>query len=204
MSRRAEWPVSLAWGDLGLRPLCARDRGEWDAVRWENRDWLGPWEATSPDPEQPLPSFRRFVREQDREARAGRSLPWIITERRPDGRQPLVGQLTVSTIMAGAARSASIGYWVDGACAGRGIAPMAVAMAADYCFQRRGLHRLEINIRPENAASLRIVEKLGFRDEGVRRDFLHIAGRWADHHMWYMPSPSYWTCGWGKNVFLHS
>ena len=189
MNPRVQWPVRLSWGDLRLRPLVARDRGEWDAVRWENRDWLGPWEATTPDPSEPLPSFRRFVREQDREARAGRSLPWVITERRPDGSWPLVGQLAVSSIIGGAARSASIGYWVDGSCAGRGIAPMAVAMAVDYSFQHRRLHRIEINIRPQNAASLRIVEKLGFRDEGLRRDYLHIAGQWSDHRSFALTAP---------------
>ena len=189
MIPRAEWPVTLSWGALALRPLSARDRGEWDAVRWENRDWLGPWEATNPEPSEELPSFGSFVRRQNREARAGRSLPWIITERRPDGRRALVGQLSVSNIVAGASRSASIGYWVDGGSAGRGIAPMAVAMACDYCFQHRRLHRIEINIRPENAASLRIVEKLGFRDEGLRRDLLHIAGTWADHRSFALTAP---------------
>ena len=93
----------------------------------------------------------------------------------------LVGQLTISGITYGSARWGMAGYWVDGAQAGRGIAPMAVAMATDYCFEHLNLHRMEINIRPENAKSLRVVEKLGFRDEGLRRRFLHIAGDWADH-----------------------
>jgi ribosomal-protein-alanine N-acetyltransferase len=66
---------------------------------------------------------------------------------------------------------------------------MAVAMAVDYCFQHRRLHRVEINIRPQNAASLRIVEKLGFRDEGLRRDYLHIAGRWSDHRSFALTAP---------------
>lgn len=76
---------------------------------------------------------------------------------------------------------ASIGYWVDQRWAGRGIIPVAVALAADYCFDDLGLHRLEIAIRPENERSLRVVEKLGFRAEGVRPRFLHIDGDWRDH-----------------------
>ena len=76
---------------------------------------------------------------------------------------------------------ATLGYWVDQARAGRGIVPTAVALATDHCFSALGLHRMEINIRPENGPSLRVVEKLGFRDEGLRLRYLHIDGEWADH-----------------------
>jgi ribosomal-protein-alanine N-acetyltransferase len=93
----------------------------------------------------------------------------------------LVGQLTVANIVWGSACSATIGYWLDRALAGRGVMPTAVAMVTDHCFRVVGLHRIEINIRPENAASLRVVEKLGFRDEGVRMRLLHINGAWTDH-----------------------
>ena len=65
--------------------------------------------------------------------------------------------------------------------AGKALTPTAVALATDYCFYRLGLHRMEICIRPENAPSLRVVEKLGFRYEGLRRRFIHINGDWRDH-----------------------
>jgi len=93
----------------------------------------------------------------------------------------LVGQLTVSGIMWGSLRSAQVGYWIDQGSAGLGIIPTALALATDHCLFVMGLHRIEVNIRPENAASLRVVEKLGFRDEGVRRRYLHIDGDWRDH-----------------------
>ncbi len=54
-------------------------------------------------------------------------------------------------------------------------------MAVDHCFFAVGLHRIEVNIRPENQASLRVVRKLGFREEGVRERYLHIDGAWRDH-----------------------
>jgi ribosomal-protein-alanine N-acetyltransferase len=65
--------------------------------------------------------------------------------------------------------------------AGRGIVPTAVALATDHCFEVLGLHRVEVNIRPENAPSLRVVAKLGFRDEGLRERYLHIGDEWCDH-----------------------
>ena len=74
---------------------------------------------------------------------------------------------------------AHIGYWVDREVAGRGIIPTAVALACDHCWFGLGLHRVEINIRPENVASCRVVEKLGFRVEGLRPRYLHIDGRLA-------------------------
>ena len=167
--------VVLEEDGIRLRPLRYRDRAAWHQVRAANAAWLAPWEATSPVPGPPV-GFAAYVAQCRRQERRGEALPFVIEV---DGE--LVGQLSVSSIVMGAARSASIGYWVSRDLAGRGIVPTAVAMAADHCFTRLGLHRVEINIRPENTASLRVVEKLGFRDEGVRRRYLHIAGDWRDH-----------------------
>lgn len=172
------WPVVLrSDDDVVLRPLRRSDGRAWLTLRTANHDWLDPWEATSPEPVRtPPPSFAQFVRALGRQAREGTSLPFA-TQYRGD----LVGQLTVSTIVRGSLGSASIGYWVSRHVAGRGITPTVVAMAIDHCFGPVGLHRVEINIRPENTASLRVVEKLGLRDEGVRERYLHIQGQWCDH-----------------------
>jgi ribosomal-protein-alanine N-acetyltransferase len=123
-----------------------------------------------------------MVRSLKAQAAQATALPFVIAEWRPGHEKPvIVGQLTVSSIVWGSAMMATLGYWVDKDRAGRGIAPTAVAMATDYCFGTLGLHRMEINIRPENGPSLRVVEKLGFRDEGFRPRYLHISGEWADH-----------------------
>ncbi|WP_372698047.1 GNAT family N-acetyltransferase [Arthrobacter sp. JSM 101049] len=176
------WPVTLESGDLLLRPLRYRDKATWMALKRRNADWLQPWEASTPTPGGPLPTYREMVSSLNRQARAGLTLPWVIALRGSDRREPaMVGQLTVSGMLWGSALTASLGYWIDGAHAGRGITPHAVALATDYCFRDLGLHRMEINIRPENTASLRVVDKLGFRDEGVRERFLHINGEWSDH-----------------------
>ena len=117
------------------------------------------------------------------QAKAGRALPFGLAydpgwpdRPRPTEHTRLVGQLSVSGIVEGSARSAAIGYWIDRQYAGRGIVPTAVALACDYCWQVMRLHRIEICIRPENGRSLRVVEKLGFREEGMRPRFLHING----------------------------
>lgn len=176
------WPVTLTRGDVGLRPLRQTDARRWRQIRRRNVEWLTPWEATLP-PEgiahgDIVPTFGMMVRRMRREAREGRTLPWALTYR-----GDLVGQVTVGGIAWGSLRSAYIGYWIDSAVAGRGITPTAVAMAIDHCFDSLHLHRIEINIRPENAASLRVVEKLGLREESLRASYLHIDGDWRDHRV---------------------
>jgi ribosomal-protein-alanine N-acetyltransferase len=183
------WPVTLECGDILLRPIRYRDRKEWTDVRSRNSEWLAPWEASNPLPGGGLPDYRQMVRSLKAQAAQASALPFVITEWTPGFREPvIVGQLTVSSIVWGSAMMATLGYWVDQQRAGRGIAPTAVALATDHCFGTLGLHRMEINIRPENAASLRVVEKLGFRDEGYRPRFLHINGQWADHRTFALTS----------------
>ena len=178
------WPATLTDGDVRLRPLRRRDGPAWLALRVANTDWLAPWEASSPTPAiGPAPTFAGFVRTLSAQGRQGICLPFAVEHR---GR--LVGQLTVSSISYGSLCSGTIGYWVSRDVAGRGVIPTAVALATDHCFGVLGLHRIEINIRTENEPSLRVAQKLGFRSEGVRERYLHIAGSWCDHRTFALTS----------------
>ena len=177
------WPASFEDGRVGVRPLRMRDATAWSEVRIRNETWLSPWEGrpeSQPDAtwaeRHSGAVFAAMLRNVRKEARAGRSLPFAVTY---DGR--LAGQVTVSNVIRGAFDSASVGYWVDGALAGRGVLPAALAMVVDHCFQTVGLHRIEANIRPENAASRRVVDKLGFREEALHLRYLFIDGAWRDH-----------------------
>ena len=182
MFGRHHWPVTLRHGPVVLAPIRIRDRASWDRVRTANMAWLRPWEATLPPESQAGPAtFAGLVRTLTRQAKAGRTLPWLVHYEVAPGKQQLVGQLTVSGIVSGSASWAQIGYWIDERFAGRGIIPTAVALAVDYCFDVMKLHRIEIAIRPENTKSLRVVAKLGFRPEGLRPRYLHIDGDWRDH-----------------------
>ncbi len=171
------WPVRLREADLELRPLRLRDGHAWRTLRERNANWLRPWEATLPQPDPDAPTtFSAMVRQGNREARGGRALPFgiFLADR-------LVGQITVGGIFWSSLRTCHVGYWIDHDHAGRGIMPRAVALVSDYCLLQLQLHRIEINIRPENAASLAAVRKLGFRNEGLRQRYLHIDGAWRDH-----------------------
>jgi ribosomal-protein-alanine N-acetyltransferase len=184
VGRMRGWPATLTEPDLldlpvVLRPVRVKDAAVWRDTRVRNAAWLRAWEPTNPETplyRSSLGPYVSMARTMRREARQGLTVPWVVTY---GGR--FAGQLTVGSIVWGSARSAQVGYWIDEALAGRGITPTAVAMAMDHCFFVIGLHRIEATIRPENHASRRVVEKLGFREEGLRRRSLHIDGAWRDH-----------------------
>lgn len=179
------WPVTLAGEQIQLRPARLRDRAAWNEIRAENKEWLAPWEASLPIvPEgtpaseflSKRPSFHAMVRAINREARAGRSYSFLIWH----GKQ-IVGQITMGGVILGALRGAHIGYWIDRNFANRGLTTDAVKTLTAFGFERLGLHRIEINVRPENAASCKVAEKAGYHFEGDRPEFLHISGAWRDH-----------------------
>ena len=166
---------TLRDGDITIRPIRVRDARALERVLMSNRKWLRRWEATHPEAIGAL-DVRGSIRGLLQYARTGAGLPFLIEV---DGQ--IAGQLNVSGIAYGSVSSATIGYWVAEEFAGRGATPTAVALATDYCFRSLRLHRMEICIRPENGPSLRVVEKLGFRYEGLRRRYIHIDGGWRDH-----------------------
>lgn len=170
------WP-ELERGEVRIRVLRRRDEAEWLRLRAENRTWLRPWEATVPGGAARSITFAAYVRGERRAHRRGTGMPMVIEV---DGR--LVDRVALTRVEWGAERGGSIGYWVSEHVAGHGIAPTAVALLTELAFER-GLHRIEIAVRPENAASLRVVQKLGFREEGLRRSYLFIDGAWRDHRI---------------------
>lgn len=166
---------TLRDGAVTIRGVRVKDARRLERELMDNRGWLRKWEATSPHGMRNF-DVRSSIRGLLANARSGQGLPFVIEH---DGE--LAGQLNVSSISWGSVSSATIGYWVAERFAGRSLTPTAVALATDYCFYQLGLHRMEICIRPENEPSLRVVEKLGFRYEGLRRRYIHIDGDWRDH-----------------------
>ncbi|HEY6422245.1 MAG TPA: GNAT family protein [Pseudonocardiaceae bacterium] len=174
-------PVRVAAGDVALRPVRLRDGPAWSWMRLRDEAYLRAWE---PDAEggwaqrhttMAWPVMCSGLRAT---ARRGQALPYTITL----GGQ-FAGQLTVGNVVRGALRSAWVGYWVESGAAGGGIATAAVALAVDHAFRPVGLHRIEATVRPENAASLRVLAKLGFRDEGLLQRYLEVDGAWRDHRL---------------------
>lgn len=172
-------PLRVRAGVVTLRPVRRRDGRDWSALRLADRDHLEPWEPTVEGPwdrnnaRGAWPSVHAAHR---RAARAGASLPAVIEL---DGRY--CGQLTVGGISRGALCSGWIGYWVGRRYSGGGVATAALALGLDHALGPADLHRVDATVRPENAASRTVLERCGFREEGLLRRYLHVDGAWRDH-----------------------
>ena len=182
--RHPGWPARLGAlrtraGVVALRPVWLRDGTAWSEIRLRDEEHLARWEPTPPGgwavrhTTAEWPARWWALRAA---ARRGSVLPFAITV---DG--VLAGQVMVGNVVREPLLSAYVGYWCDTRHTGRGATTAAVALVADHCFGPVGLHRLEATVRPENAASLRVLAKLGFREEGLFRRYLDVDGEWRDH-----------------------
>ena len=163
-----------------LRPLLATDFPAWREVRRRNSEWLTKWEPTrpvgAPDVIEDRDAFSIRCNARQRERQLGSAYGFGIFV---DGE--FAGEINLSSVQRGPFQSGSIGYWIDEAKAGKGYTPEALVVLAQYCFDELRLHRVEIAIVPRNDASLRVVQKLELRDEGISKGFLEIDGNWEDH-----------------------
>jgi ribosomal-protein-alanine N-acetyltransferase len=184
LGRHPGWPVRLGplqvrAGTVELRGPRLLDGGKWSRLRLRDRDYLEQWEPTAQEGWEERnatlswPAQWSSLRAM---ARRGTTLPFMILV---DGE--VAGQITVGNIVRGSLLSAWIGYWVAADRAGGGVATAAVALLTDHAFRAAGLHRLEATVRPENAASLRVLAKSGYREEGLFKRYLDVAGQWRDH-----------------------
>lgn len=182
--RHPGWPAAVGSlrvpaGVVMLRPVRLLDGPEWSRIRLRDVDHLEPWEPSGIESwgeRHGLIAWPGHCWALRSMARRGLALPFAILV---DGR--FSGQLSISNVVRGALLSAWIGYWVASDVTGRGVATAAVALGVDHCFGPVGLHRLEATVRPENLASRRVLEKLGFRQEGLFARYLSVAGAWRDH-----------------------
>ncbi|MBB1152456.1 GNAT family N-acetyltransferase [Amycolatopsis sp. FU40] len=183
-NRHPGWPATLGplripAGMLAVRPVRLRDAGEWSRVRLRDREHLEEWEPTGIGPWADRNAFWSWPSQWAALrglARRGQCLPFTITV---DGK--FAGQITVGNVIRAALRSAWIGYWVSSELVRGGVATAAVALVTDHAFDAAGLHRLEATVRPENNASIRVLTKAGYRQEGLFERYLDVAGAWRDH-----------------------
>lgn len=166
------WPRRMV-----VRPTLGHDHDRVDEVRRANWRWLGPWEATLPrGSSEVLPDLPAYRRRVDRQQRDGEALLMLIELDRE-----IVGLISLTNVQRGAMDQGVLGYWMAQDSSGRGVCSLAVAMVLDLVIGELGLHRVEINVRPENERSLGLCAKLGLRREGLKVRYMNIAGEWADH-----------------------
>ena len=172
-----ETPVISGVG-LFLRTPSLADYSEWAELRAESRAFLTPWEPTWPADDLTRTAFRRRIRRYQSETREDHAYPFFIF-RQSDG--ALLGGITLSNVTRGMTQTATIGYWMGQRHAGQGAMSRAVRAIVPFAFSTLHLHRIEAACLPHNGASMRLLEKVGFRREGLARGLVCINGRWQDH-----------------------
>ncbi len=163
-----------------LRPLVSSDFAAWREVRTTNADWLTRWEPQrvrgQPDAIEDRDAFavRCSARERERQLGNGYGYGIFVDS-------AFVGEINLSAVQRGPFQSAYVGYWIDERCAGHGYVPEALVAVFRFAFEELRLHRVQVAIIPRNKPSLRVVDKLGLREEGVAVRYLEINGAWEDH-----------------------
>ncbi len=161
-----------------LRPAEMRDYAGWAELRQASRAFLTPWEPTWPPDDLTRAAFRRRLRRHSEELDRDEAYPFLLFLER-DNR--VVGGLTLGQVRRGVAQAATLGYWMGAPYAGKGLMARAVRAAAGFAFGSLRLHRIEAACLPENAPSMRVLEGVGFRREGLASSYLRINGEWRDH-----------------------
>jgi|JI8StandDraft_2_1071088.scaffolds.fasta_scaffold05372_2 ribosomal-protein-alanine N-acetyltransferase len=168
----------IAGDGLTLRAPEMADFPGWVALREKSRAFLAPWEPLWPEDDLSRAAFRRRLDRLREEVAEETGFSFLILAGESE---ELVGGITLSNIRRRAAQTGTLGYWMGQPFAGQGHMTRAVRLLSDFAFRTLDLERLEAACLPENAASIRVLEKAGFRREGYARAYLAIAGRRRDH-----------------------
>jgi len=172
-------PEPLLRGDgVALRPAIAEDFLAWARLREQSRAFLTPWEPTWPEDDLTRAAFRRRLRRQAEEMARDESFAFLIFEATSE---ELLGGLTLGGVRRGVAQAATLGYWMGAPHAGKGYMTRAVAAVVRFGFGTLRLHRIEAACIPDNAPSMALLKRNGFRREGFARAYLKINDAWRDH-----------------------
>lgn len=163
---------------LVLRPPEHADFRAWAALRETSRDFLAPWEPTWAPDHLSRRSFVNRVYWARRSLATGTAFPLFLFRQSDEA---LVGALTLDNIRRGPAQAATAGYWVGVPFARQGYMREALAATVHHAFHALDLSRIEAGCLPENKASRGVLEKTGFKYEGVAQSYLQINGRWRTH-----------------------
>jgi len=168
----------LKGDEVYLRYPQTADFSHWSDVRGASKDFLSPWEPVWAADELTRAAFRRRLRRYDTEIRNDLAYPFFVFR---DSDHLLVGGCTLSNVRRGVCQSASLGYWIGEPYARQGYTLAAIKLIIPFVFETLGLHRLEAACIPDNKPSSRLLQKLGFCEEGLARGYLQIGGEWRDH-----------------------
>ncbi|MEU6205398.1 GNAT family N-acetyltransferase [Micromonospora musae] len=151
-----------------------------------NREFLAPWEPVRSEDYFTVDGQHAVIQADLGQHEQGSKLPHVILD--DSGR--VIGRITLSGIVRGPFQSCSMGYWVSASHNGRGFATRAVREIVRVAFEELGLHRVQAETLLHNVRSQRVLERNGFVQFGMAPEYLNIAGRWQDHAVYQVLSPT--------------
>lgn len=181
-------PPVLKGRDVTLRPPRMSDYREWAKLRGASRAFLEPWEPSWAPDELERGPWRQRLSRYRREFAQGAAMSLLIFE---NGHGRLTGGISMGNIRRGVAQSAQIGYWMGEEHAGKGYMGAAIRLMLEHGFGVMRLNRIEAACIPDNERSIRVLEKAGFRREGLLRSYLRINGAWRDHLLYAITADDY-------------
>ncbi|MBE1283216.1 MAG: GNAT family N-acetyltransferase [Rhodobacteraceae bacterium] len=163
---------------LTLRPPVHSDFRDWANLRLKSQAYLTPWEPNWSADHLTRKSFTNRVYWAQRSISGDSAVPLFLIRREDE---MLVGAITLDNIRRGPAQAGTLGYWTGEPYARQGYMAEAIGAVVHHAFTKMDLSRIEAACLPENAASRGLLERSGFKYEGVAQSYLQIAGRWRTH-----------------------
>ena len=170
--------VSILTARLSLRLPEHRDFREWAKLRHQSRAYLSPWEPIWAADHLSRASFTNRVYWSQRAVKNGNAVPLFVFHKEAG---QLVGAITLDNIRRGPSQVGTIGYWVGQQYARQGFMSEAIIAMVAHAFGALDLSRVESACLPDNLASRGVLEKAGFKYEGVAQSYIQINGRWRNH-----------------------
>ncbi|WP_409432165.1 GNAT family N-acetyltransferase [Litorimonas sp. RW-G-Af-16] len=170
--------AQAAGGAIVLRHPNWADYEAWADLRARNQDYLMPWEPEWTDAHLSRNLYKARLNRLKKWVAKDTAYPFHVFRA---GTDVLIGACNITHIERGSAQSAKLGYWIGEGFARQGFARAAVKSTTTFCFEKLGLHRVEAAVQPDNEASIKVLEAVGFTYEGRARGYLKINGEWRDH-----------------------
>ncbi len=180
--------MRLEGARIFLRPPGRRDRDAWIRLRGASREFLEPWEPTWARDSLTAATYRLRLRRQVQGAEDDTGYSFLMFRRADNA---LLGGTTLSRVQRNVVQSAQLGYWTGQPFTRQGYMTEALHCLLSHCFGRLALRRIEAACLPENEASRRLLERVGFRREGEAKEYLKIAGQWRDHLLYALIAHEY-------------
>ena len=171
----------LTGNRIHLRPPKRRDAVKWQKLRLESKKFLVPWEPSWDAFSCSRRAYMRFLKNSNYLANMDKAYSFLIFK---NDDKSLLGGINLGNVRRGVSQSLTIGYWIGHKYTRKGYMFEALGILIPSVFVDLRINRIEAATLEENKASRQLLKKIGFKKEGLMRDYLKINGEWRNHIMY--------------------